>query len=276
MSSVISFTNSADSPTHMKPNTLPVKRRPVSKGVFKRLHAVTGRKQRVAATATAEDMDVDDNSSRISRSLTIIFVFHIVVLGLIFFHQQYLNGHTPAVPTKDEAKLMPLPNTTPQGARRENYPMLSSGDNAYTVKTGDNYSRIAAGFNVDEAELRKANNDRDIQAGLMLKIPPARVTPAPVPVAPATPSAPADDGLVAAIPVNGAPKAIVVRPTLAHAETAVPAVPSASSGKTYIVQPGDSVWRIANRFKVDQNSLMKKNGISDARKLKTGMSLMIP
>jgi LysM repeat protein len=43
-----------------------------------------------------------------------------------------------------------------------------------------------------------------------------------------------------------------------------------------VVQNGDSVWRIANRFKVNQDALMKANGLSDARKLRGGMSLVIP
>ena len=47
-------------------------------------------------------------------------------------------------------------------------------------------------------------------------------------------------------------------------------------GKSYVVQNGDSVWRIANRFKVSQEALMKANGISDAKKMKVGMSLVIP
>ena len=79
----------------MKPNTLPVKRTPVSKGIFKRLNTVTrGRKQRVAAAATM-DGEHEDHSSKISRALTIIFLIHIVVIGLIFFHQQFLDEDAP-------------------------------------------------------------------------------------------------------------------------------------------------------------------------------------
>ena len=48
------------------------------------------------------------------------------------------------------------------------------------------------------------------------------------------------------------------------------------SGKTYVVQPGDTLWRIANRCKVSAQSIMSANGISDARKIKTGMTLVIP
>ena len=52
----------------MKLQTLPVKRRPVPKGVFKRLSAVTRkRKQRVAAAVPASDMDGDEGSSKIGK-----------------------------------------------------------------------------------------------------------------------------------------------------------------------------------------------------------------
>jgi LysM repeat protein len=68
------------------------------------------------------------------------------------------------------------------------------------------------------------------------------------------------------VDVSSAPRAMLVKPNVARGAT----------GKAYVVQPGDSIWRIANRFKVSQDALMKANGISDARKMKTGMSLVIP
>ena len=43
-----------------------------------------------------------------------------------------------------------------------------------------------------------------------------------------------------------------------------------------MVRPGDSVWRIANRFGVPQEDLMKANGIDDPRKMGVGMKLRIP
>ena len=91
----------------MKPQTLPVKRRPVPKGMFRRLSAVTRntRKQRVSAAAAAPvaDMEMDDGGSKISRALTIIFLIHIVAIGLIFIHQRFLDGRPPetAKPTKN-------------------------------------------------------------------------------------------------------------------------------------------------------------------------------
>ena len=52
------------------------------------------------------------------------------------------------------------------------------------------------------------------------------------------------------------------------------AAPAAAA--TYLVKPGDSVWGIANRFKIDQDTLMRANKLADARKLRAGMKLVIP
>ena len=60
----------------------------------------------------------------------------------------------------------------------------------------------------------------------------------------------------------------VRRPTLAES--------AAAAAETYVVQPGDSVWRIANRFGVPQEDLMEANAIDDPRKMRAGMTLRIP
>lgn len=264
----------------MKPQTLPVKRRPVPKGIFKRLSAVTAnRKQRVAASASA-DMEVDDSSSKISRALTIVFLFHIVAIGLIFVHQKFLDGRTPAEPQAAKVGKVELAAAPAAAPRRADLPRLSSGEKPYIVRAGDNYARIAAAEAVDEGDLRLINNHVDIGPGLILKIPPKRIVAMDPPEVTALrnqSAAAPDHGLVDAVPVNvsGAPRAQLVRPNIAHGAQAASAS-AASSGKTYVVQNGDSVWRIANRFKVNQDALMKANGLSDARKLRGGMSLVIP
>lgn len=279
--SATSSTNFANR-THMKPQTLPVKRRPVSKGVFRRLSAVTrNRKQRVAAAAAPADaeMELDDGGSKISRALTIIFLIHIVAIGLIFVHQKFLDG-------RPEEAAKPLVSPSVPGAEEE-LPRMGNGEKVHVVKPGDNYSRIAAAENVDEAELRLANKHVEIRPGLILSIPPKRIVAQEPPEVTAireqTPSD-ADRGLVEAVDVSHAPKARLVRPNVApQAAATAPAAEAApapaaisASTKSYTVQPGDSVWRIANRFKINQETLMRANGISDARKMKTGMKLIIP
>ena len=279
----------------MKPQTLPVKRRPAPKGIFKRLSAVTrNRKQRVAATANGE-LEVEDSGSKISRALTIIFLFHIVAIGLIFIHKQFLDGRpSEGTESKPVEKSAPLAMSAPAPARLD-LPRLNSGEKPYIVRVGDNYARIAAAEGVDEGDLRLINKHVDIGPGLILKIPPKK--PATI-VAKESPEVTAmrvpataerNLELVDVPDVSNAPRAQLVRPNIrpasntpkaslvSHATTPVGNVAApASSGKTYVVQPGDSVWRIANRFKVNQDQLMRANGISDARKIKTGMSLAIP
>jgi LysM repeat protein len=259
----------------MKFRTLPVKRRPAPKGVFKRLSAVTGsRKQHVAATA---EMETDDGSSKISRALTIIFLIHIVAIGLIFVHQRFLDGRKPDEPkTAKTAQQQAVPALA-SAPRRKDLPRLAAGEKGLSVMAGDNYSRIAAAEGVDEGDLRLINEHVEITPGLVLKIPPKRIVAVEAAEVTAlrgqTRSASAG-GLVEALPVEvkGAPRAQLVRPTINHGTNAS----GSASGKSYVVQSGDSVWGIANRFKVNQVALMKANGISDARKIKVGMSLKIP
>jgi LysM repeat protein len=260
----------------MKPKTLPVKRRPVPKGIFRRLSAVTrNRKQRVAAaTAASSDMDIDDGGSKISRALTIIFLIHIVAIALIFFHQRFLDGR-PADLT-DAAKTLAAPESfakaVPASPSRTDLPRLSSGEKPYIVRSGDNFARIAAAEGVDEGDLRLLNKHVTIGPGLILKIPPKRIVAIDPPEVTAireqTPSD-GDRGLVEAVDISSAPKAQMIRSTQNESS-------DTAAGSSYVVQAGDSVWRIANRFKVSQDALMKANGITDARKMKTGMKLAIP
>jgi LysM repeat protein len=260
----------------MKPRTLPVKRRPVTKGILKRLSAVTNhRKQRVAATAPS-DMEIEDGSSKISRALTIIFLIHIVAIALIFVHKKFLDGRAPEPSAAAVTEAFPEVAIPP---RRTDLPRLSTGETGHVVVRGDNYARIAATLGVDEGELRLINQHVDIIPGLVLKVPAKRAAAAPAPETAVITNPLAGDssaGLVDAVDVTDAPRAQLVRPNMARAAGEELAAPVTASGKSYVVQNGDSIWRIANRFKVSQDALMKANGISDARKMKIGMNLVIP
>lgn len=262
----------------MKPQMLPVKRRPVSNGLFRRLNAVTNsRRQRLAAAAASPttEMETEDGSSRISRALTIIFLIHIVAIALIFVHQRFLDGREPV----ESSAAVTAPKVDAPAAEnaqsRDDLPRLSSGEKPYIVRTGDNYARIAATEGVDEGDLRQVNGNVNIGPGLILKLPPKRIVaedPPEVAAIRQQTSSDHDRGLVEAVPVDvvNAPRAKLVRPAAGHGNV------SSVSGKTYVVQPGDSIFRIANRHKVSQQSLMRANGISDPRKMKTGMNLVIP
>ena len=262
----------------MKPQTLPVKRRPVPKGIFKRLSAITGsRKQRVAAAASPE-MDGEDSGSKISRALTIIFLIHIVAIGLIFVHQKFLDGRTPDEPKIAKVEKQETVAVVASVPPRLDLPRLTSGEKPYIVRQGDNYARVAAAVGVEEGDLRLINKHVEIVPGLLLKIPPRRIVAMePVEVTTIREQTPKVDsgGLVEAVDMSNVPRAKLIRPNVGQGSQATVA-PVSASGKTYVVQNGDSVWRIANRFKVNQGILMTANGINDARKMKVGMSLVIP
>ncbi len=52
--------------------------------------------------------------------------------------------------------------------------------------------------------------------------------------------------------------------------------PTPVSGPTYVIQEGDSLWDIANRFGVSLTDLMSANNITDANTISTGAKLVIP
>lgn len=279
----------------MKFQTLPVKRKPVSQGVMRRLSAVTrGRKQRVAAGATAADMEADDGTSKISRNLTIIFLIHIVALGLIFIHQRFLQSRpsggsvaeavAPANPAAPAATVVEASAaaSADAGPAASTASVPARDTRPYIARDGDTYTSIAAAFGIDEVVLREANGGKAVRAKQIVLIPsPAAAAELASAEPPAATTATAttahtvttsragvnDDGLVAAIDISQAPKA---RP-VAAAPAAV-----AAAGTTYLVKPGDSVWGIASRFKIDQDALMRANKLADARKLRAGMKLVIP
>ena len=59
-------------------------------------------------------------------------------------------------------------------------------------------------------------------------------------------------------------------------QSANPERSGAESNKTYVVQSGDSPAKIAKKFKVSFENLLKVNNIDDPKKLKIGQTLTIP
>ncbi|OYV04432.1 MAG: hypothetical protein CFE26_16915, partial [Verrucomicrobiales bacterium VVV1] len=73
--------------------TLPTKRQPIRKSVFKTLFAnIPGRKQRVAATANPADFETELPGRKIGNALAVIVAVHVAAAGLVFFHHWRLEG----------------------------------------------------------------------------------------------------------------------------------------------------------------------------------------
>jgi len=293
--SEISSINSTDN--HMKFQTLPVRRRPVSKGIFHRLSAVTRKRQRVSASATMAGMDMDDGGAKISRNLMIIFMIHIVAIALIFIHQRFLEDRpqegnrsvsrdvaAPVAAAKLAAVAEPGTLVKPKVA------FVEKSNKTHITKDGETYATIAASLGVAEGDLRQLNQNITMRKGLILQVPainaaavavpavtvdPSLAAPTDAPAAP-TSHAATDVGMVEAVPVDvsRAPKAkTVVESNLAPAATDEKIK---SSGKTHLVKRGDTIVRIAKQYKVTQEALMSANSITDPTKLKAGANLVIP
>lgn len=259
----------------MKLDQIPTRRKPVQKTVYARLfNRPKFRKQRASA-ATASPEDFDDSGSNISRSLSIIFAIHIVAIGMIFIHKQYLSVRTaaPAVSNEEKADDSVAAAVSPE--RADQLSELSTGVKPYMVKKGDNFTIIATKFAVDEAELRKLNRGTEVRAGAVVRIPQAKrivATEPPEVEAIRNQTIPneSESGLVEILPnANGTQNT-------ASLPNAIPkAVPAGAAGNTHTVKPGESVWRISKQYNLTEKELMSLNGITDPGKLKAGQVLKI-
>jgi membrane-bound lytic murein transglycosylase D len=77
--------------------------------------------------------------------------------------------------------------------------------------------------------------------------------------------------IVTPTPAGAAPAA-----TAPPAQPAAPAPATVAASGGYVVQSGDTLYGIAARFGVSQETLMQANGISDPTQIHVGQQLVIP
>lgn len=278
----------------MKLSSLSVKRRPVKKGAFRTLFANVARKKHRAATAAAPmpEMESDVPNLGIARALVVILIIHVVAIAGIFAHSHFFEGDAAKAVVAEKELLEPAREQPKADA---NLPQIATGEDFHIVKTGDTYEKIAAANGVELADLRRANDNAALRADLILRIPArtivatepeelirlrngSAVLETPVEVTSET-TLPVDE-LRSAPMVETDAAAVLVRPKVTReAEAARPAEPAAapaSSGKKYTVKNGDTFWKIAKANGTTPDAVMKSNGITDPRKLRAGMQLIVP
>lgn len=166
------------------------------------------------------------------------------------------NGLTPSalirvgqglvVPVRLTAPATSTPTPTPIAPpATATAPATGVSGNTYVVQPGDTLGRIAARFNTTIATLAQLNgitNPNTIFVGQRLVIPSA-----------------GQGGIQATPPV------IVVTATSAP-----------TTQNTYVVQPGDTLFRIALRFRISMGQLAQANGITNLNRVFVGQVLVIP
>ncbi len=165
---------------------------------------------------------------------------------------------TPGVPLGLVTIVVPTATPTAQGGvaplgfatPTDLFTSQSDSQCIYVVRPGDNLFRIAMENGFTLAEVRAANPDLTgeapiLQPGQEINLPGC-----------------ADDTAAA-----------VVEPT--EASTPAPASP-AQTQQVYIVQPGDTLFTIAQRFGVTVRDIVNANNLANPDRLAVGQELIIP
>lgn len=164
-----------------------------------------------------------------------------------------LGPVTPIAPIS--ASPSALPSTTPSGLITPT--ALSEGGASvdgcsYTVRSGDTLYRIAIQNDLTLAALREANPDVTgdlIQPGQVLRLPEC-------------------EGQSAGEPVTAV--------TSAPVPTDLPVAGPAAGSSTYTVRPGDTLFSIAQRFRVTVQAIQDANELLNPNRLSVGQELIIP
>ncbi len=144
----------------------------------------------------------------------------------------------------------------------------------YTVQPGDTLFSIARRYNTTVSDLVATNqiaNPNLILVGQLLNIPGAEAN-----------TAGAAAAVVAAAPAAEAATAITSAPAASAPAAAAPAAAAAvvpvvgGSGVTYVVRPGDTVYRIATRYGTTVTAVAQANNLANANTIYVGQVLIIP
>lgn len=291
----------------MKPKLFLQKKRKAPQRGFRFLHASTTRKRQRAATANADEMDEVPNFGVMS-ALVVILVLHLVAIGAIYVHNK-LNGGETYVTVDAEASSSK--SGQPKLDDKYEHYLFVAGDSYELIarkkgvdledlKKVNGYQQASAGQIINLPLLKEAEKVTPEVAALpedSTPEPPIRptsrpniqvndeiYTPAPegelVEIQPAGSAVllkPSNSAIAENLPAeNSAGEKQAGRAIVIEEATPEPARNNTASGKTHTIQSGDTIWRISRKYGVDQNALMRLNGISDPSRISIGKVLKIP
>ena len=139
-----------------------------------------------------------------------------------------------------------LPATAAAITRQTSAPAIAAGDGAHIVRPGETLAKIAAAYDVSLEDLRAANN---LWGWIIYP------------------------GQALTIPSGGLPQA--ESPSTAWPTTAVQAPAAPQNPATHTVEPGETLFRIAKRYDVPLDALIRANAITDVTRIHSGLVLRV-
>jgi LysM repeat protein len=172
-------------------------------------------------------------------------------------HSDDIPVSTPAVILAPPVKIIDIDKNTITEVTPVVVTDIKSVPLTHKVKKGESFWKISRMYGISKNELAACNNlslTKPLKIGTVLVIPPGGVAnykPSKKPTKPKTKST-----------VRRSPAPV--------------AVPVTNSDGTYTVKSGDSLWKIARRYKVTTKSLAAANNMDRNRPIQPGMKLIIP
>ncbi len=199
-----------------------------------------------AARGEDEYYEAEPNM-KLSHAFMVVLILHVVAVGGIYaFNYVKVSQKVAGAPASAPAPAVDAATVV--------------SDQQLVAEAAPSAAPVASAAPVTEPERGGASS-----AGILAADPlpplPVRTTASPANVVAA--AAPAS-------PVPAAPTA--ARKAPAEAASA----PAAAAGGTYTVQKGDNPYRIARKFKVSYEELLKVNNVTDPTKLQIGQVLKLP
>ena len=227
---------------------------------------------RAVPRAAMDDYDSDEPTTKLSSAFVVVFILHVVAIGGIYAFDSIKTARAgkeslataaekpkPAAaasakaPTQNAAAAARVTENTPVAAPVPKVSVAKPGaPQQYTVKAGDNPTKIAFAYEIKADELLAANN---LKAGAVLQVGQTLAIPAPKPAAkPAI--------------------AETQKPEVAAKQIDVP--PTRTTPGLRFVKKGDTVSSIAKIYGLTVEQLLKFNKLTDPKKLQLGQALKIP
>ena len=212
---------------------------------------------------------------RLSRAIVVMLLLHVVAIGgfiassRIREHDLRRQSGDASAPVEADDSLSTLRAT--DGGRAKTDASPPPRPSVHVVRPGETLMRIANENGVTLAALVAANGAETVmtplRAGQELKLPDKSPDP----------RTQVADGTASALSLiesktNASAKLDSPVPGSAFKSTQTPP----DSGKVYVVGKGESVYTIAQKFKVSPESLLRLNQIDDPKKLRPGQKLHVP